>query len=121
MTGCELSVQPVVMRREEVSHVDHVRLLCSTESGEDTEGVRGSSSVTSNYRRGRRNVSGELIRVVWKHRRNEWWRHVPFLPVPSRSHLEWRIQTAYGRVRLPALSDLRAYLRWHRAERRSTS
>ena len=48
-----------------------------------------------------------------------WWRTVPFLPVPSRDYLEFRLVTQYGGghgvARGPIRSeDVVAYLQWCR-------
>ena len=48
-----------------------------------------------------------------------WWRRAPFLPVPDRSYLRFRMQTMYGDPeRDPAGEDLVAYLEWCRRFRR---
>lgn len=46
-----------------------------------------------------------------------WWRRPPFLPVPSREYLRFRLQTAYGGDgRGPVQpDDVISYLRWCRA------
>jgi hypothetical protein len=44
-----------------------------------------------------------------------WWRRPPFLPVPARDYLDFRLVTAYGSDRSPDPEDLLAYLRWCRA------
>ena len=43
-----------------------------------------------------------------------WWRRVPFLPLPPRDYLRFRLQTAYGGDGTGpiAADDLVAYLRW---------
>ncbi len=47
-----------------------------------------------------------------------WWRRPPFLPLPDRGYLRFRIETAYGDDGLPESGDLVAYLRWCRERRR---
>jgi hypothetical protein len=47
---------------------------------------------------------------------------MPFLPVPPREYLEWRLHTAYGDgEREPDVDELRRYIRWanrlHRTRR----
>ena len=37
----------------------------------------------------------------------DWFRHAPFLPVPPRDYLRWRLQTAYGKRRPPLGTLLR--------------
>ncbi len=44
-----------------------------------------------------------------------WWRSRPFLPMPSRQYLEFRMLTQYGdNVRRPIAADVLNYLRWCR-------
>ncbi len=47
-----------------------------------------------------------------------WWARPPFLPVPDRAYLSWRIATAYGREDASFEGDdLISYLRWRRCRR----
>ncbi len=46
--------------------------------------------------------------------RPEWWKRPPFLPVPDREYVRFRMQTAYGSAGTPAPEDLVAYLSWCR-------
>ena len=42
-----------------------------------------------------------------------WWRHSPFLPLPDRDYLRFRLQTQYGDPdHAPDPGDLVTYLRW---------
>jgi hypothetical protein len=42
-----------------------------------------------------------------------WWRRVPFLPVPDRSYLRFRIVTHLGDAdRRPTADDVLNYLTW---------
>ena len=61
----------------------------------------------------------ELLRICWVFRRRGWYRHFPFLPVPPKKYLQWRIETAYGDKAFKNLRwhDIRAYARWHRTMR----
>ena len=43
-----------------------------------------------------------------------WWRRPPFLPLPDRDYVRFRLQTAYGPHGRPAAGDLVAYLNWCR-------
>lgn len=43
-----------------------------------------------------------------------WWRKPPFLPLPDRDYVRFRMQTAYGSAGTPAPDDLVAYLAWCR-------
>ena len=42
-----------------------------------------------------------------------WWRRPPFLPLPDRDYLVFRLQTMYGdATRTPEAVDLLTWLRW---------
>jgi len=64
----------------------------------------------------------ELLRICWVFRRRQWYRHLPFLPLPPKKYMEWRIETAYGDKSLKNIRwrDVRAYAHWHRAMRLKT-
>jgi hypothetical protein len=54
-----------------------------------------------------------LLRVAWRFRRREWYRRPPFLPVPSRDYVRWRMYTAYGDYdAVPPAEDVIRYARW---------
>ena len=54
-----------------------------------------------------------LLRLTWRFRRREWFRHAPFLPVPSGTYLRWRMHTAYGDENaLPSADELLRMARW---------
>lgn len=54
-----------------------------------------------------------LIRAAWRFRARGWWRRPPFLPIPPRRYLEWRMHTAYGDDgRTPTVDELDRYIRW---------
>ena len=38
----------------------------------------------------------DLLRLAWSFRARRWWRRWPFLPLPPREYLRWRMLTAYG-------------------------
>ncbi|MCI0421638.1 MAG: hypothetical protein L0387_23890 [Acidobacteria bacterium] len=61
----------------------------------------------------------ELLRICWTFRRRKWYWRLPFLPLPPKQYLQWRIETAYGDKRFKNLrwQDVVAYARWHRAMR----
>lgn len=45
-----------------------------------------------------------------------WWRRPPFLPLPDRDYLAFRMQTAYGDPQAtPVAADVVGYLHWCRA------
>lgn len=57
-----------------------------------------------------------MLTAAWRFRANGWWRHAPFLPLPPRRYLEWRLYTAFGASdAVPSARQLAAYLRWTRA------
>jgi hypothetical protein len=44
-----------------------------------------------------------------------WWRRPPFLPLPDRDYLRFRLQTMYGdELAAPEPRDLLTWLRWCR-------
>jgi hypothetical protein len=47
---------------------------------------------------------------------SRWWATAPFLPLPSRRYVEFRVETAYGRAS-PRPADLVDYLDWCRRQR----
>jgi hypothetical protein len=54
-----------------------------------------------------------LLRVGWRFRRRSWWRRFPFLPLPARDYVRWRMHTAYGdHDAVPPADDLVRYARW---------
>jgi hypothetical protein len=54
-----------------------------------------------------------LLRVAWRFRRRDWYKRVPFLPLPDRDYVRWRMHTAYGRDdAVPPATDLVRYARW---------
>ncbi len=65
----------------------------------------------------------ELLRICWVFRRRQWYWRFPFLPVPPRKYLEWRIETAYGDKSFKNLRwrDIVAYALWCRAMRLNVS
>ena len=61
-----------------------------------------------------------LAGAAWRFRRRRWYARPPFLPLPPREYLDWRIETAYGvdPAELPA-EPLRRYLEWSAAQARA--
>jgi hypothetical protein len=54
-----------------------------------------------------------LRRGGWRFRRRSWWRRFPFLPLPARDYVRWRMHTAYGdHDAVPPADDLVRYARW---------
>jgi len=57
----------------------------------------------------------DLLRTASAFRRREWWRKSPFLPLPDRTYLRWRMYTAYGdEDAVPPLRDVVGFARWRR-------
>ena len=57
----------------------------------------------------------DLVRTAWAFRRRNWWRMSPFLPVPDRAYLRWRMYTAYGdEGAVPPLLEVIRFARWRR-------
>jgi hypothetical protein len=55
----------------------------------------------------------DLLRVAWRFRRRGWYRRPPFLPLPSRTYVRWRMYTAYGDYdAIPPAEDVIRYARW---------
>lgn len=66
-------------------------------------------------------IWGEALRAASAMARRDWWRTPPFLPLPDRAYLSWRIATAYGSADTPPnTEDLIAYLEWRRRQRRTS-
>jgi hypothetical protein len=54
-----------------------------------------------------------LVRVGWRFRARGWYARFPFLPLPSRDYLKWRMYTAYGNEDIvPPADDIVRYARW---------
>ena len=54
-----------------------------------------------------------LIGAAWAFRARGWYRSPPFLPLPSRDYLRWRMETAYGDPdSVPTDDELERFLRW---------
>jgi hypothetical protein len=57
----------------------------------------------------------DLLRAAWAFRRRNWWAKAPFLPLPDRDYLRWRMYTAYGREdAVPPANDVVGFARWRR-------
>lgn len=54
-----------------------------------------------------------LLTVAWRFRRLRWWARPPFLPLPAREYVRWRMYTAYGdHDAVPPVEDVVRYARW---------
>jgi hypothetical protein len=57
----------------------------------------------------------DLIRMVWAFRARGWYRRPPFLPMPPREYIRWRMYTAYGDEQaVPPIEDVVRFARWRR-------
>ena len=57
----------------------------------------------------------DLIRLAWSFRARAWWRRAPFLPLPPREYMRWRMFTAYGDAdAVPPANDVVRFARWRR-------
>ncbi len=60
-------------------------------------------------------LARDLMTVAWRFRRRDWLSHAPFLPLPSREYVAWRMYTAFGDHRaVPTVDDVIRYARWAR-------
>jgi hypothetical protein len=58
-------------------------------------------------------TAAALVRVGWRFRERGWYRRFPFLPLPARDYLRWRMYTAYGDSSVvPPADDVVRYARW---------
>jgi len=54
-----------------------------------------------------------LLLVAWRFRRNRWYLRFPFLPLPARDYVRWRMYTAYADPdAVPPVDDVIRYARW---------
>lgn len=57
----------------------------------------------------------DLLKTAWAFRRRDWLRQAPFLPLPDRTYLRWRMYTAYGdTAAVPPPEDVIRFARWRR-------
>ena len=55
----------------------------------------------------------DLVRVAWRFRARGWYRRFPFLPLPARDYVRWRMHTAYGDYdAIPTAAEIESYARW---------
>lgn len=60
-------------------------------------------------------LAADLLRVAWRFRARDWYRKPPFLPLPDRAYVGWRMHTAYGsHDAVPPADDIERYARWAR-------
>jgi hypothetical protein len=57
----------------------------------------------------------DLLATVWAFRRRRWWARSPFLPLPDREYLRWRMYTAYAdEDAVPPADDVVRFATWRR-------
>lgn len=57
----------------------------------------------------------QLLRTLWAFRRRHWYRMPPFIPIPPREYIRWRVYTAYGDAdAIPPANDVVRFARWRR-------
>ena len=57
----------------------------------------------------------DLVRTAWAFRRRRWWTQSPYLPLPDREYLRWRMYTAYAdEAAVPPAEDVNRFARWRR-------
>jgi hypothetical protein len=60
------------------------------------------------------------VRTWWRTTPPRWWASAPFLPVPSREYLRFRLVTQYGRNDADiSPDDVLNYLAWCRRQTRA--
>ena len=58
-------------------------------------------------------TAAALLGVAWRFRRRGWLTRFPFLPLPDREYVRWRMLTAYGDENaVPPAADVVRYARW---------
>ena len=57
----------------------------------------------------------DLLKTGWAFRRRAWLTTAPFLPLPDRTYLRWRMYTAYAdEDAVPPVEDVIGFARWRR-------
>jgi hypothetical protein len=65
-------------------------------------------------------LMGALLMAAWRFRARGWWRRPPFLPIPPREYVAWRMHTAYGdEGDEPTMDEIERYVRWANRMHRS--
>ena len=54
-----------------------------------------------------------LLATAWAFRGRRWYARAPFLPLPAKSYMRWRMETAYGDPDfVPSAPDFERFLVW---------
>ena len=57
----------------------------------------------------------DLLRLAWAFRARDWYRRLPFLPIPPAEYIRWRMYTAYGDEHaVPSVEDIVRFATWRR-------
>jgi hypothetical protein len=60
-------------------------------------------------------LAADLAALAWSVRARNWYRRFPFLPLPPREYVRWRMHTAYGDENaVPPVEDVIRVARWRR-------
>lgn len=60
-----------------------------------------------------------MLAAAWVFRARGWHRRPPFLPLPSKEYVRWRMETAYGDPEaVPLAEELAGFLLWSAEMRR---
>ena len=60
-----------------------------------------------------------LLSAAWAFRPRDWYRRPPFLPLPSKAYMGWRLETAYGeRDAVPPADEIARFVTWSAEMRR---
>ena len=52
---------------------------------------------------------------IWRLAPNQWYRYYPYLPIPAKEWIDFRLQTAYGTTEIvPPPEDVINFLEWTR-------
>jgi hypothetical protein len=63
-------------------------------------------------------LARDLLRVAWRFRARRWFTRPPFLPLPAREYVRWRMFTAYGdSSAVPSAEEVVRYARWTARQR----
>jgi hypothetical protein len=58
-------------------------------------------------------TAAALLGVAWRFRQRGWFKRFPFVPIPDRDYVKWRMLTAYGDPdAIPPAADVVRYARW---------
>ena len=60
-----------------------------------------------------------LLSAAWAFRPRDWYRKAPFLPLPSKAYMRWRLETAYGEPdAVPPADEIARFVTWSAEMRR---